>query len=124
MKFLKCNHCGNVAGLVVNAGAPLTCCGEVMKELAANTTDAAVEKHVPAVSVEGGKIYVKVGTAEHPMLPAHKIDFIYIESEQGGQRKGLKPEQKPKAEFALASGDKLTAVYAYCNLHGLWKAAV
>ncbi|MFZ2243363.1 MAG: desulfoferrodoxin family protein, partial [Blautia wexlerae] len=29
---------------------------------------------------------------------------------------------KPEAEFFLADGETLTAVYEYCNIHGLWKA--
>ncbi|WP_368273483.1 desulfoferrodoxin family protein, partial [Enterocloster bolteae] len=41
---------------------------------------------------------------------------------QGNQRKELQPGQKPQAEFMLCEGDEAEAVYAYCNLHGLWKA--
>ncbi|MBO6061828.1 MAG: superoxide reductase, partial [Clostridia bacterium] len=29
---------------------------------------------------------------------------------------------EPKAYFALVEGDEAVAAYAYCNLHGLWKA--
>ena len=34
----------------------------------------------------------------------------------------LKPGEKPEASFALCEGDEVVAAYAYCNLHGLWKA--
>ena len=47
LKFYKCMHCGNIAIKPFDAGVPLVCCGEKMTELTANTTDAAVEKHVP-----------------------------------------------------------------------------
>lgn len=37
-------------------------------------------------------------------------------------QKTLKPEQAPKAEFMVTDGESVEAVYAYCNLHGLWKS--
>ena len=98
------------------------CCGEKMQELVANTTDAAVEKHVPVVTVDGQKVTVTVGAAEHPMTPEHYIQWIALATTQGNQRKELKPGQKPQAEFMVCQGDEVEAVYAYCNLHGLWKA--
>ncbi len=92
-----------------------------MRELKANTTDAAQEKHVPEVSVEGNLVKVKVGSVEHPMTEEHHIAFIYLETENGVTRKDLDHTGKPEAVFALAEGEKPVAVYEYCNLHGLWK---
>ena len=63
-----------------------------------------------------------VGAVEHPMLPEHFIEWIVLETQQGSQIKHLKPGEKPQAVFALAEGDQTVAAYAYCNLHGLWKA--
>ena len=120
-RFLVCEHCGNLIGMVHDAGVPIMCCGQKMTELVANTTDAATEKHVPAVEVEGDLVKVTVGDVEHPMVEEHFIQWIFVETERGGQRKALKPGEKPYAEFCL-NGDKAKAVYAYCNLHGLWKA--
>ena len=94
---------------------------ENLKNLKANTTDAAVEKHVPVVTQEGNKITVAVSSVEHPMLPEHFIQWIYVETENGGLFKELKPGEAPAATFALGD-DKPVAVYEYCNLHGLWKA--
>ena len=122
MKFYICSHCGNIIAYVKSSGVPVMCCGEKMQELVANTTDAAVEKHVPVVTVEGQKVVVEVGGVEHPMVEAHYIEWIVLETEKGYQKVDLKPEQAPKAEFALVEGDKVVAAYAYCNLHGLWKA--
>ncbi|MEG0919442.1 MAG: desulfoferrodoxin family protein [Bacilli bacterium] len=119
-KFLRCEHCGNIVGMIHDSGVPVVCCGEPMKELVANTTDAATEKHVPVVSVDGNKIVAKVGDVEHPMLEEHFIQWIYLETENGGQRKALKPGMVPEATFVLEN-DKPVAVYEYCNLHGLWK---
>lgn len=119
-KFLRCEHCGNIVGMINDSGVPVVCCGEPMKELVANTTDAATEKHVPAVSIDGNKVVAKVGDVEHPMLDAHFIQWIYLETENGGQRKVLKPGMVPEATFTLED-DKAVAVYEYCNLHGLWK---
>ena len=95
-----------------------------MKELKAGTTDAAVEKHVPAVTVEGNKVHAVVGSVEHPMLDNHYIQFIALETEKGFQVKNLAPGQQPEADFLVADGDKAVAVYEYCNLHGLWKADI
>ncbi|EHO86958.1 hypothetical protein HMPREF0380_00056 [Eubacterium infirmum F0142] len=121
LKIFKCNHCGNIFEVVNDAKVVPVCCGEPMRELKANTTDAAQEKHVPEVSVEGNLVKVKVGSVEHPMTEEHHIAFIYLETENGVARKDLDHTGKPEAVFALAEGEKPVAVYEYCNLHGLWK---
>ncbi len=124
MKFYICEHCGNIITFMKNAGVPVMCCGQKMKELVPGTSDGAVEKHVPAVSVEGQKVVVKVGEAEHPMLEAHYIQWIALETESGVQIKNLKPGEKPEAVFLLPEGEKAVAAYEYCNLHGLWKKEI
>ena len=121
LKIFKCNHCGNIFEVVNDAKVVPVCCGEPMRELKANTTDDAQEKHVPEVSVEGNLVKVKVGSVEHPMTEEHHIAFIYLETENGVARKDLDHTGKPEAVFALAEGEKPVAVYEYCNLHGLWK---
>lgn len=88
------------------------------KELKAAATDAALEKHVPAVTVEGDKVHVVVGSVEHPMTEEHWITSIILETENGFQKKDLNPSDAPKAEFVVT--EKPIAVYEYCNLHGLW----
>lgn len=119
-KFFICKKCGNLIGLVLNKGVPLVCCGEEMTELVANTVEASREKHIPVVKTEGNLLTVEVGSAPHPMQDVHHIEFIYVETKRGGQRKSLNPGEEPKAEFMLID-DEAVAVYAYCNLHGLWK---
>lgn len=120
-KFFRCEHCGNIIGMIEDHNVPVVCCGEKMKELVPNTVDAANEKHIPAVTVDGDKISVKVGEVEHPMTEEHYISWVFVETQQGGQRKAFKPGNAPAAEFAVTGGDKAVAVFAYCNLHGLWK---
>ena len=121
-KFYICKHCGNIIAKVKDAGVPVVCCGEPMSEIVPGTTDAAVEKHVPVWTVENGIVHVKVGSVEHPMLPEHYIQWIALETNLGSQIRYLQPGQAPKAEFVLADGEEMVAVYEYCNLHGLWKA--
>ena len=121
-KFYICKHCGNLVAMVKESGVPLICCGEEMHELVPGTVDAAVEKHVPVYKAEGNKVTVEVGSVEHPMLPEHYIQWIWLKTKFGGQLAKLKPETKPEAVFALADGDEVEAVYEYCNLHGLWRA--
>jgi len=121
MKFFICEHCGNIIAMVKSSGAPVMCCGQRMTELEPGTTDAAVEKHVPVFEVADNKVIVTVGSVEHPMLQEHYIEWIALQTNLGNQRKTLTPGSKPQACFALCEGEEVEAVYAYCNLHSLWK---
>jgi len=112
----------DIIAKVKDVGVPVICCGEPMSEIVPGTTDAAVEKHVPVWTVENGIVHVKVGSVEHPMLPEHYIEWVSLQTKQGNQRKELHPGEKPEVCFALCEGDEVEAVYAYCNLHSLWKA--
>ena len=120
MKFYQCEKCKKIVGMIQNSACPTMCCGEPMKEMVPNTTDAATEKHVPVIATEGNLVTVTVGSAAHPMLDAHYIMWIALETKQGMQRKALVPGGEPKAVFALAPGDDPVAAFEYCNLHGLW----
>ena len=121
MKFYKCEICGKIVAMVKETPVDTMCCGQAMRELVPGTTDGAVEKHVPVYTLEGNTVKVKVGSVEHPMTDAHHIEWIAIETENGNQRKELKPGDKPEATFALVPRDKVKNVYEYCNLHWLWK---
>ena len=122
-KFFICRHCGNVITMMDGPGVPVTCCGEKMQELVAGATDAAGEKHVPVVTVENSRVNVEVGSVTHPMTEEHSIAWVYLQTDRGGQRKCLTPDDEPAVTFALAD-EKPVAVYAYCNLHGLWKTEI
>ena len=122
MRFYICEHCGNIVAFVKNSGVPVVCCGEKMKELIPGTTDAAVEKHIPVYRVEDGKVFVTVGSVAHPMLQEHYIEWVSLQTKLGNQRKVLNPGDKPEVCFSICEGDEVEAVYAYCNLHSLWKA--
>ena len=110
-KFFICKHCGNLVGMIHNAGVKIICCGEPMTELVPNTTDAAGEKHLPVVEVSGKQVTVSVGSVPHPMTA------------KGGQRKSLPVGGEPNVTFLLED-DEPVAAFAYCNLHGLWKTVV
>ncbi|MBQ8284047.1 MAG: desulfoferrodoxin [Clostridia bacterium] len=94
---------------------------EGWKELIAGSTDAAQEKHVPVVTKKCKQVKVDVGSVAHPMTAEHLIEWVAIETKQGYQIKYLSADVAPVCAFSLADGDELVAVYAYCNLHGLWK---
>ena len=98
------------------------CCGEAMQEIIPGTTDAAREKHVPVYEVKGNTVYVTVGSVEHPMTKEHYIEWISLKTKYGNQRKALSPGDAPRTCFAICEGDEVEEVYAYCNLHSLWKA--
>ncbi|MBQ9031620.1 MAG: desulfoferrodoxin [Parasporobacterium sp.] len=124
MEFYICEHCGNIIAMVKDKGVPVKCCGQNMTKLEPGTSDGAVEKHVPVFRVDNHLVTVTVGSVEHPMVDAHYIEWIAIKTAQGAQRKLLQPGDAPKAVFALTEDDALQEVYAYCNLHGLWKSEV
>ena len=122
MDFYRCKHCGNIIAYVENRGVNVVCCGEEMQLLHPNTVDAAVEKHVPVVEVDGNVVTVTVGAAPHPMTEEHHIAWISLHTEKGNQRKPLPSTGEPKAVFSLTDDDRALAAYEYCNIHGLWKA--
>ena len=119
-KFYICEHCGNIVGMIHSAGVPLMCCGQKMTKLEAGVVEASHEKHIPVVTVEGNTVRVNVGSVTHPMSEEHHIAWIYLQTNRGGQRKCLDVTGAPEVTFALAD-ETPVAVYAYCNLHGLWK---
>ncbi len=122
-RFYICKHCGNLVGLIQGSGVPMICCGEEMSEIVPGSVDAAKEKHLPVISIAGDKVTVDVGSIPHPMEEKHYIQWIYLQTQSGGQRKCLKPGDAPQAVFALAN-DKPLKAYAYCNLHSLWVTEV
>ena len=115
MRIYQCEKCKKF----IFTNEELSCDGWI--ELIAGTVDAAKEKHVPVVTKKCKQVKVDVGSVAHPMTKEHLIEWVLIETEQGYQVKYLTAESSPVASFSLADGDKLKAVYAYCNLHGLWR---
>ena len=122
-KFFICEHCGNIIGVIHDAGVPMMCCGQKMTQLVPGTVEASVEKHLPVVTVNSDKVKVEIGSVAHPMTEEHSILWVYLQTDKGGQRKNLAVGEAPSVEFALCN-EKPVAVYAYCNLHGLWKTEI
>ena len=119
-KFYVCPHCGNLVEMVNDAGVKPVCCGQKMTELVPNTVEASGEKHIPAVTVGDGIVEVNVGSVDHPMVDVHWIEWVQLLTDKGSYRKELNPGEAPNVKFLLGD-EKPLAVYAYCNLHGLWK---
>lgn len=122
-RFYICEHCGNIIGMIHDAGVPMMCCGQKMTQLIPGTVEASAEKHIPVVSVKDDVVYVNIGSVLHPMEEKHSILWVYLQTDRGGQRKCLKVGDSPEVKFALCD-EKPVSVYAYCNLHGLWKADI
>lgn len=121
MKFYLCEKCGEVFFSADEAAPPVSCLGG-LKELVAGTSDGAAEKHVPVAVREGNILRVRVGETLHPMTREHFIGFVAAETRSGFYMRRLRADGAPEAEFILAEGEEVVNVYAYCNLHGLWKA--
>ena len=115
-----CELCGNIIEVLEGTAGTLACCGQDMILQEENTTDAAQEKHVPVVTVNGVVATVQVGSVAHPMEAQHYIAWIELQQGSKVQRAYLLPSEAPQAVFAIESGVPV-AVRAYCNLHGLWK---
>ena len=119
-KFYICSHCGNIVEMVHDAGVKPFCCGQKMNELIPGSVEASGEKHIPTVKVEGNTVEVNVGSVDHPMVDVHWIEWVQLLTDKGSYRKWLNPGEAPNVKFLLGD-EKPLAVYAYCNLHGLWK---
>lgn len=119
-KFYVCEDCKSIVELVDGEEAFSESCGGKFKELKANTSDGASEKHVPEVDINGNTVTVKVGSIFHPMTDAHYIGWIALFTNEGVYRKKLTTGKDPVAAFHLSDGEIISAVYAYCNEHGLW----
>jgi superoxide reductase len=120
LQVYKCSKCGNMVEVVHASSGELVCCGVPMQLLTENTTDAALEKHVPVIEKVDGGVRVKVGDVAHPMVADHYIEWIEVVVGGKAYRQFLEPGQAPEAFFAVDSGP--VTARAYCNLHGLWKS--
>lgn len=120
-KFYKCPVCGNVMAVLVDSGVVPVCCGKPMKQLNPMEQDGALEKHVPVVSrCEDGMLKIVVGAQPHPMTAEHHIAFVAVETPTSLKVINLDVD-KPAQTVYCDCGEKVVAVYEYCNLHGLWK---
>lgn len=122
LMFYRCEICGQMVAVIKKTGAPLVCCGKPMQEIIPGTVEASHEKHIPLVSVEGNRVNVQVGSVPHPMTGEHWIEWVVLQTKSGNQRRQLHPGDEPVVRFPIEEGDEVLAVYAYCNLHGLWKS--
>lgn len=120
-KFFKCSKCNNIFLSMNNSQMPLSCCGNVMDEIIPGNVDASKEKHIPQYEINGNVVTVSVGSILHPMIQEHYIEWVVLKTQNSTLIKYLKPNQNPIVKFTLEDGDIIEAVYAYCNLHGLWK---
>lgn len=120
-KYLKCPICGKVVEVLEDSKVPVMCCGKPMEEMTANTSDGAVEKHVPVVANDNGMITISVGSTLHPMTEEHYIAWISVITNKKELFFQLKPLDEPVVHFNLDDSEEVIEVYAYCNLHGLWK---
>ncbi|MDH5466226.1 MAG: desulfoferrodoxin [Candidatus Aminicenantes bacterium] len=121
LQIYKCEVCGNVVEVLHEGAGELVCCGQPMKLMKENSVDASQEKHVPVIEKTEEGIKVKVGSAPHPMVEEHYIEWIELIADGQAYRQFLKPGDTPEAVFKIEAHN-ITA-REYCNLHGLWKSA-
>lgn len=119
LQIYKCEVCGNMVEVIHEGEGELVCCGQPMKLMEENTTDAALEKHVPVIERAEDGIKVKVGSVPHPMMDEHHIEWIELIADGRAYRQFLNPGDEPEAVFKVEAQSITTR--EYCNLHGLWK---
>lgn len=121
--ILKCESCGMMVEVVHDCSCEpcqVMCCDEAMKQITANTVDAAKEKHVPVIEKVEGGYKVTIGSVPHPMEEKHYIEWIELMADGQALRQYLKPGDKPEAMFLTRAAS--VSAREFCNLHGLWKA--
>lgn len=121
VKIFKCPHCGNIVTKLYDSGVPLVCCGEEMEELQLKTIEEGTEKHLPMLSIKDNTVKVTVSTQLHPSTMNHHISFIILETTKGFRVERLSPEAEPSVTMKITDDEEVISVYAYCNVHGLWK---
>ena len=121
-KFFKCETCGNIIIKIFDSGIKPFCCNSVMKEIFPESNDSSFdEKHEPVCVMDGNHVNVQVGELIHPTTKEHRIEWVFLETDKGGQIRYLGVTDEPIVTFTIDSSEKVQAVYAYCNVHGLWK---
>ena len=123
LNFYVCEHCGNLVEAIEQTKVPMMCCGQKMTKIQPGVVEASIEKHLPVVAVLGNVVKVTVGQVEHPMVAEHSILWVCLQTDKGVYRKKLQVGSEPTVKFAIMD-EKPLAVYAYCNLHGLWKTEI
>ena len=119
--FYVCKHCGNVITYLNNSGVKVKCCGEDMELINPNISDGAKEKHIPVIKELDDSLEISVGEVMHPMSKEHLIDWIYIETPNGGRIINFKDTDEPTIKIPK---EEVINVYSHCNLHGLWKLEI
>lgn len=123
LKFWRCPVCGKLVWEVDESDAVPICCGRAMVRLAENIGGSAAEKHMPVAELTDGVVRVRVSSVLHPAMPDHYIEWIALQCEDRTGFRFLSPGEEPQVSFN-AEGIEPEAVWAYCNLHGLWKGGV
>lgn len=127
IKFYRCPVCGNIITKLNDGGVIPHCCGREMVELRANVSDGKTEYHVPVCEkIDDSTVKICIGKEAHPMTAEHHIQWIFVETVDkngmhGGQFVLLTPQMKPEVTMCVCC-KSICNVYAYCNIHGLWKA--
>lgn len=122
-RFYHCAHCGKIIGVIEDTDVPVFCCGEAMQPMTAKDSNDCPDKKLPYVRTRDHHVSVFVGPAKHgPLEDDDHVGWVYVETNQGGHRKNLCPENRPEVSFVLSDEERARRVFAYCNKHGLWKA--
>ena len=102
IKDCNCTDCG------------IKCCNQEMKDIKANKSAGAIEKHKPTYTVDGDNITV---TVNHVMEEEHFIEWVALVTDNKEEYIYLKPGTDAIVKFDKVSKGK---IYSYCNKHGLW----
>lgn len=124
MTVYKCDTCGNIITKIIDSKVVPSCCGSPMTKLTPESTDGALERHVPVYKRDKNMIFVSIGEEPHPMTDQHHIEFVILETTKGFHLhylyKGNRVSYNPNTSFCLSAGEEPLAILGYCNIHGLY----
>lgn len=125
MKFYRCNTCGQIFSTIVDKNITPVCCNTQMEEIKARTNEEGLnEKHIPVYRYDKNNVIIEIGSTLHPMNDDHYIEWVVLVTNKGKQKRELKPGNSPRVIFNLDKDENIKEIYAYCNIHSLWKKEV
>jgi DNA-binding XRE family transcriptional regulator len=111
--FYVCPVCGNVIRTV--GEAVVSCCGITLPPCQPEDEDG---EHAIRAEISDDEYFV---TVDHPMTREHYISFLAAVSDNAVQFVKLYPEGPAQARFRI---ERVTALYACCNRHGLFEKKI
>lgn len=108
-----CPICGNV--IISTGNGTFSCCGVTLPVLETENED---DNHLISVKSIDNEYYISI---DHTMSKDHYISFVLYVTTNRYQLIKLYPEQMAEGRFNIMGHG---FIYAYCNVHGLFRVLI